>query len=65
MNEKSGIMKFNEAQETVDRSTLDKLGSQSRPEHLSHTNNGHIDLSSVAHHAKIKLKGGRRHTSLM
>jgi hypothetical protein len=29
-------------------------------EHLSHTNNDHIDLSSVAHHMKIKLRGGRR-----
>jgi hypothetical protein len=29
-------------------------------EHLSHMNNDHIDLSSVAHHMKIKLRGGRR-----
>jgi hypothetical protein len=29
-------------------------------EHLSHINNDHIDLSSVAHHMKIKLRGGGR-----
>jgi hypothetical protein len=29
-------------------------------EYSSHTNNDHIDLSSVAHHMKIKLKSGWR-----
>jgi hypothetical protein len=29
-------------------------------EHFCHTNNDHIDISSVAHHMTIKLKCGRR-----
>jgi hypothetical protein len=29
-------------------------------EQLSHTNNNHTNLSSVAHHMKIKLNGSRR-----
>jgi hypothetical protein len=29
-------------------------------EHKSHTNNNHIQLSSIANHMKMKLNGGRR-----
>jgi hypothetical protein len=62
-NEKSGIYEIQCGTRNCGYKYIGQTRSSIKnrfKEHLSHTSNDHIDISSVAHHMNIKLRGGRR-----